>query len=411
MSRVSRAEAEARGWVIVHERDEREILESATQGRTRTAPAEYLAEKPNPRGEGFIRESADTMGLLLERIASYEATQEQLAGSDPEQTVVRREDLPTDTDGFVVRSVVVPADPEDLSVDAPTVQITDAEWSRRDEHDAIYVDGEMQNRRGVTVDGESNDVDEIVDNREQLASNLEARRTAEEPVGPTVQIVTDTSSNVDSPGQSGGGVLRIREEQFEDGNASDFREALSSQKESDRVQAQQEQGFRAVAPDEAEQLAGSDVGLGERGDLGSEIPPIGHTAAFVEGERERAEDEEAQDALEGHGPTEQAAEEEQTARSEATEDAAKDARDTEGTAVADDEEHQAEARQAGIEAGLVEREDIAKEADDTEEVEATDAAVEHAKEKGVDLSKVKGTGKDGRVTASDVDAAASDKEE
>lgn len=38
-------------------------------------------------------------------------------------------------------------------------------------------------------------------------------------------------------------------------------------------------------------------------------------------------------------------------------------------------------------------------------VEATDAALEHATVAGVDLTTIKGTGKGGRITAADVDAA------
>jgi len=46
-----------------------------------------------------------------------------------------------------------------------------------------------------------------------------------------------------------------------------------------------------------------------------------------------------------------------------------------------------------------------------DEVEATDAAEKLAKELGVDLSEIEGTGADGRVIVSDVQAAAAAKEE
>lgn len=42
----------------------------------------------------------------------------------------------------------------------------------------------------------------------------------------------------------------------------------------------------------------------------------------------------------------------------------------------------------------------------SEPVERTDAAVEKAQELGVDISSVTGTGKDGKVTAQDVEKAA-----
>lgn len=41
-----------------------------------------------------------------------------------------------------------------------------------------------------------------------------------------------------------------------------------------------------------------------------------------------------------------------------------------------------------------------------ETIDATDAAWAKAQELGVDLTKVKGTGKDGRITVDDVEAAA-----
>lgn len=72
-------------------------------------------------------------------------------------------------------------------------------------------------------------------------------------------------------------------------------------------------------------------------------------------------------------------------------------------------EHKIEADKLGVEAEFAERTKAAQaQADERQaaEVEATPAAEAHAEEKGVDLTEVEGTGKDGRVTAPDVDAAA-----
>src|SRR5438093_1430427 len=45
------------------------------------------------------------------------------------------------------------------------------------------------------------------------------------------------------------------------------------------------------------------------------------------------------------------------------------------------------------------------------EVDATPAALDHAKSVGVDLTKIVGTGKDGKITKSDVEAAVAAQEE
>lgn len=109
MSRFSKSKAESQGWVFVHSSHEEEIVESATQGRTRTTPASNRAEKRLDNG-ALINEEAETLGLLLERISKYEATREQLTSKKDEPTVVTLTDVPhtLDDDGqpeFAIRTV------------------------------------------------------------------------------------------------------------------------------------------------------------------------------------------------------------------------------------------------------------------------------------------------------------------
>lgn len=64
--------------------------------------------------------------------------------------------------------------------------------------------------------------------------------------------------------------------------------------------------------------------------------------------------------------------------------------------------------QARIKAGLlikVKAVEVVETADAEEQPDATPAAVELAKEKGIDLASVTGTGADGRITKSDVENA------
>ncbi|CAA9506537.1 MAG: hypothetical protein AVDCRST_MAG12-2987 [uncultured Rubrobacteraceae bacterium] len=56
-------------------------------------------------------------------------------------------------------------------------------------------------------------------------------------------------------------------------------------------------------------------------------------------------------------------------------------------------------------------EDVEEAAEEEGKVHATDAAERKAEELGVDLSTIEGTGREGRVTAGDVDKAAKDGED
>lgn len=89
MSRFSKADAEKLGWVFTHESDEVTLADSLPTGVTRTVPAKVTAEKflslPG-KGDHTITETAETIGLLLERIHAYEQHLEErgLPGEAPE---------------------------------------------------------------------------------------------------------------------------------------------------------------------------------------------------------------------------------------------------------------------------------------------------------------------------------------
>lgn len=77
MSRFSQAEAEARGWKIVHEQTEQTVETSATQGEFRTTPASYVAEKWF--NDTPVHEQAESIGKLLEKIEWQESRFEALS--------------------------------------------------------------------------------------------------------------------------------------------------------------------------------------------------------------------------------------------------------------------------------------------------------------------------------------------
>lgn len=85
MSRFSKAAAEKAGWRIVHEQEPYdEARGGGQQGLVQKHPGNYRAEKDvdTHLGHKLINEQADTMGLLLEKIAAYEAFQDNLEDTD-----------------------------------------------------------------------------------------------------------------------------------------------------------------------------------------------------------------------------------------------------------------------------------------------------------------------------------------
>lgn len=316
MSRFSRADAEAKGWKIVHEREEFTINESGTQGRTRLQPASYRAEKI---ADGHtINEEAESIGLLLERISLYEA---QLESKQVEQTAVPVNDnelpkfspltgdeAPGDV-GDPAATVILAADPTDLSEPVrDTVTLTDEEWTSRSRNDAIVnADGEMVFYGSIP---EASDAESL---RIDTKAEVENRRAAERAVGPTKQIeIDDSQTVVDTPGGATGSVLLVRADEDNLADVTARREERSVAHEDARVNA------ATVAPEGAEKLAGVDVGIQERGDLSSETPRPGEVVGAtpdqqpdtipadesVADTRSAAEEAKAKELRDSEGPTE-----------------------------------------------------------------------------------------------------------
>lgn len=435
MSRFSKSDAEAAGWSIVHKREAHEI--TVGPGLVQKVPATIVAEKyvsfPDKPSQ-LIHEEAETMGLLLERIHAWEQHQANVNPSEP---------VPVDTDaelktfsllegdeaegveaGDPVQSVVIPAEPGDLTLEAETVTITDAEWSARSRADTLVTD-EGQ----VVYAGGGEAVADAEAARLENKKAIEDRRAAEPAHGPTQQVEFDTAGLADTPGIGAGGTLVVREGESLDEVAA-RKEDLKKLREEGRVASMNEQG-QAIAPEGADKLAGLDVGIQERGDLGSEIPGQGAVARTLEEPEDESEEHPAPhlypegEPIVSEPPAEPASAVEADARADAEEEEAKEQRD-EGLAEAESDEANAAVREAGIEAAEEAHEEFVNEqpADDADpeastpvedeadgftekdDVEATDAAKAKAEELGVDLSEVKGSGKEGRVTAPDVEAAA-----
>lgn len=390
MSRFSQSEAEAAGWSIVHQRDEFEVTvgPNLVQKTPATIVAEKYISRPGEVGR-LIHEEAETMGLLLERIHAWEEHQKNI---DAEGLNV--EPVPVDTDGELktfsllsgdeaegvevgdpVQSVVFPTEPGDLTLEAEVGTMTDAEWSARSKHDVLVVEGEDGKHKQVVQGGGGDDVLTAEELRLLNKKAIEDRRAAEPAHGPSEQIEFDTAGLVDTPGIGAGGVVVVREGLSLDEVAS-VKEDLKKLREEGRVASMQEQG-EAIAPIGADKLAGLDVGIQERGDLGSEVPGQGAVARTLEEPEDESEEHPAPHLYPEGSP----------AVSEPPEVPAHEAEEAEELDAPKPEEPAD---------GFTEKDDI----------DVTDAAKAKAEELGVDLSEVKGTGKDGRVIAPDVEAAA-----
>jgi pyruvate/2-oxoglutarate dehydrogenase complex dihydrolipoamide acyltransferase (E2) component len=435
MSRFSQAEAEARGWSIVHQRGEYKT--HAGPGLEETHPATIVAEKyhspPGQRGS-LIHEEAPTIGLLLERINLWEQQYGNVQEAEEYPVDTSGElkvfsplyDAEADDEGEPARGVVIPTEPGDLSLEAPVKTITDAEWSARSRADVLVIRGEDGERKQVTYSGAGEEIASAEELRALNKKAIEDRRAAEAAVGPTEQVEFDTVGIVDTPGIGAGGVLVVREGE-DPSTVSERKEQLKKMREEGRVGSMELTGHEAVAPEGADKLAGLDVGIQERGDLSSELPRQGRVERILEepeGEIEEAppaphlypEGVEPQVDLD-EIPEEPASAVEADARQEAEEDAALEQRD-EGLVEAESDESKNEVREAGIDAAAEATEELKENPDpnadsDEEkqaEVDATDSAKELAAEHEVDLSEVKGTGKDGRITKPDVEAALPDSE-
>ncbi len=415
MSRFSKAEAESAGWIISHQRDEYEV--TVGPGLTQKHPATIVAEKylslPGAVGQ-LIHEEASTEGLLLERIHAYEQhlKNTDAFGENTEPVEVdTSNELPvfsplydSDGEGDPVQSVIFPTEPGDLSFDAPVDTMTDAEWSARTRADTLVVKGEDGERKQVIYAGSGENAEDAEALRLENKKAIEDRRAAEPAVGPREQLSFDTAGAVDSPGIGAGGSLIVREGE-EAGDIIERKEALKKMREEGRVSSHELQG-EAVAPEGADKLAGLDVGIQERGDLGSEQPPQGSVASTLAEPEDEIEENPAPHLYPEGAPivsldVPDDDDDEASDRSDDQESAAKEARDSsEASSPFDPNASAAVAPDDDADPDEEEPED--------DEVDATEAAKAKAEELDVDISEVKGTGKDGRVIVPDVEAAASD---
>lgn len=365
MSRFSKSEAEARGWVFVHAEEATTEITSETQGEQRTRPGSYTAERyfalPG-RSAKRITEQADTLGKLLEQIHAFER--------QAESKIPDFEPAPVDTSGELRGFTAVEGDIVALDEAAQTVvlpggeTVTDAEWAARDTGDVVvdrFEDDDDPTQRAFF--GGNAAVREGAEERLQVAQDAEDERTAGEAVDHR-QVFVDNSNTIDAPGQSAPSQLVVREGEGSIGEVSLRREAEKSQAEDDRVNADEE--------------ARQERKLEE---TSAPLPEPTPTAADI--------------------------------RFDAQEELAKEQRDDDLTE-ADSDESLTEIREAGAEAEqeahdeardeVTERDgDLDTAEQHSTETDATPAARKLAEEKGVDLTAAKGTGSESRVTKADVE--------
>lgn len=393
MSRFSKSEAEVRGWIFTHARTEREVPTS--DSTVRTEPASYVAERylslPG-QSATLIHEEGESIGKLLERISLFEA---HLESKNAQTTVAPIDDsasgktVSVDETGSLVQgeqaaaTVLLPADPSDLSETPELVRVTDAAWSNRERVDSLIVRNEEGERESVTYGGAREDVREGLESRDRKEKAVEDRRAAEAAPGSVHQIEGD---------------LVVRSEEDTIAEAVERKQILKKLAEDERTVAVEDQAFLAVAPEGAEALAGSDVSIQERSDLGSEIPRPGRVVDVL--------DEDGRDTgVESVSVEPQTAEELATATT-AGEETAKEVRDDAETP---EEADGPEAVQAVEDASAEAVQDHADDAETPESERAvtipehTEAAAKLAQEKGVKISDVEGSGKDGKVTKPDVE--------
>jgi pyruvate/2-oxoglutarate dehydrogenase complex dihydrolipoamide acyltransferase (E2) component len=397
MSRFSKTEAESLGWKFTHHSAADTVVTSGTQGEVRNVPETNVAEK-YVNGT-LITEQGETMGKLLERINAYEEFQKRIQPESVEPVVTESNPLNVDEAGLPLRTVSIPADPSDLSDDKEVIQITEEEWAARDRADVLVVRGEDGDPVQVTYGGSSDDVSDAYQAKLDHEAAVENARTALPADFESEQVELDPSELIDAPGATGTGLLIVRAGEESVSEVQERKQLQKEEKENARAIEQAVIGPQGVAPEDQEDLVGTDVAHAQDSDLESEQPRV--AASEFEAQKEALEHPED---VEEPGATAEAQEEAQTAASEAVEAKAKEARDDD-LATADDAEHVAEAREAGAEA-------LAKTPEDDEsgesdgQPEATPAAAELAEEKGVDLTEVEGSGQDGRIVKADVEKAA-----
>lgn len=260
MSRFSKADAEARGWVFVHDSPAEDIVTSEVQGEVRSVPRSIRAEKilslPG-KGSQVVNEEAESMGLLLERIHAFEAHHDQLrqeivvpAVAPSAEPAVRYfadgEEIDAERAAKLQEAgqeveVVTENDPRTVIVAGG--RISEEEWSSRSQNDAIF-DGEQM----LTVAPASEALEADAESGELARAAEDAAKAANEI--PHAQIEYDTADSIDAPGQSAGGVLVVREGEWTPEEVSIRRDAEKADAESERVVAAREEAEHLKAVEE-----------------------------------------------------------------------------------------------------------------------------------------------------------------
>jgi len=382
MSRFSRSEAESKGWVIVHE-DENQ--------------AHYRAE--NYIDGVKVEASGVSEGKLLEAINAHHAHLDSFL--PVEDARVDDSGMPLDEDGNLVRTVQA-ADGEEL---------TEAEWSHRGGGDAIYEDGDMH------IFGASAAAAEADDARQAIAQEKENLRTQEPDVGP-VENLDEESRDGDLQDRL---IVRKGEESMSDVVARKMEESAN-------LEAERSAAGVGIGPMDLDE-DGNVVPPGGKSELfdPSDLPGGISSSEEVVQARQDAEEDKALELRDEHGKqadkpelagqvAEAGSEAQQKLADDGGEDRSGDGEEgvpveaAENVANVVEPDIPGEPDQESAEAAkkaVAEKEEAQPDSDDEDAPEATPAAEEAAKEHGVDLSQVEGSGKDGKILKSDVEEAAS----
>jgi pyruvate/2-oxoglutarate dehydrogenase complex dihydrolipoamide acyltransferase (E2) component len=367
MGRFSRKEAESNGWVIVHE----------DEGQGHYRAEKYIDSNTK------IEASGVSEGKLLESINAQE--QHRASFVEPEDKPVDETGQPLDEAGFPLRTVLAPDDEA----------LTDREWSTRGAGDVI-VDEDGTRTYGPTEAAARAD-----DRRQEIATEVENQKKAEPDNGPTGQIEQESAR--DHQLQD---VLVVREGEESLGEVIDRKADESATAESERAAAGLGIGPINYLPQEGEEhgeIVLEPVPMGGPADYfdPSELPAGVDSASEQVEIREDAEVDKAEELRDEHGK--QADKPEFAGEiAEAGSEAQQDAKDE----AENDQADESEAPASTPEAETPSEEDSAPEQGQPQEgdIEASPAAKELAKEKGVDLKNVKGSGAEGKVTKPDVES-------
>jgi hypothetical protein len=292
MSRFSRAEAEARGWVFVHEQPKQVVNTSGTQGEQRIIPPSLRAER-YVNGV-LINESAESEGKLLERIALYESRLDANLEADEATLIPEPEGLTFDADEegepLAYGTVILPGGEV----------ISEAEWASREQKDVLVIadEDEESGLRQVVTGGEPLAV-EAQEEIEEQSRELEDAIAAGDEIE-TEQIALDPADvSLDSPGVTGTSVLVVREGEGELGiaeiaqrRADEKAEAESSKSMAPRLPDSEREALEAAEAVEDEEQpeatpAAAELAVEEGVDL-SEVEGSGQEGRILKADVEEA---------------------------------------------------------------------------------------------------------------------------